>query len=269
MTVYINKATNKFMSVINSPFSNGDEIDILHEDYGFRFFYENRFAGMEYQKDDECRQEFISHLENLPLKLQVALDNLLLEDISCHYSSVEPKRDYYDMYQDYLINDCPDGLTPYEAQQDFLEMLKDGDLESPVDDFREIDGWSQVKIALNFLQDNLPDFQWWYVTGYGQGDLTYAWTFQKFDPEDFISSINSYYSKYSFDDFLTTTLYGSFVDIMPCDEFGNSSYDDIKIVADLCIADENNLSYHDQYVDEYMKKHYDMVPANYTITYYA
>lgn len=73
--------------------------------------------------------------------------------------------------------------------------------------------------------------------------------------------------KYTFSDYLTSVLFGSFVKVSDCDKTGERIKPYCTYVADLYVSDEDNPYCHDSAVDKYMENNYGMKPANVSVTY--
>lgn len=138
------------------------------------------------------------------------------------------------------------------------------------DDLSSINGFSDVDFVINWLQENLKDFRYWYITGNVQGEVAYVWTFERFSDEDakeFMedSEIKSYYDDtgYYFKDYLYTIIYGETVAIYDVDKHGKALDNEPNtFICDLSVD-----NYQDD-VDEYMEKNYNMVQADSETIYY-
>ena len=195
------------------------------------------------------------------------------------------KQNWFQNYQDYLsycdtdfdeLTENSTDYSPADYQEDFLEELKEGgeNVESPLDTFMAINGWSEVSLIMDFLSQNLPDFQYWYITGYSQGESAFVWTFDKnnTDLQKLMKAVPLYQHdpesiKYTFSDYLTSVLFGSFVKVSDCNKKGERIKPYYAYVADLYVSDEDNPYSHDSSIDEYMENKYGMKPAKASVTY--
>lgn len=269
MTVYVDKAHKKFKNVIDDPEYN----QICMEDLtqcGLKGYSDLGFYDFDLCSKKNIQQEFIDKLTSLPFKMQVEIDNLLLKEWHLE------RFDFYDDYQDFISYYDEDDFTPAELQEEYLSALKDGERDTLASDFEEINDANAIDAVFDYLTENLPNFKYWYIAGYQQGEFCYVWTFDKHDEnllelENFAKSVPRYQDtiKETFEDYLQTVLYGTFVTITDCDENGESTeeqQDNAEEVADLYIGGDDPFA-SDEYVDEYMKKHYQMDHAEVIVTY--
>lgn len=238
------------------------------------------FCSAEHPESD-IFQCFVDHLSEMPFKLQVKLNDLLLSRSMFDYH----KQNWFQNYQDYLsycdtdfdeLTENSTDYSPADYQEDFLEELKEGgeNVESPLDTFMAINGWSEVSLIMDFLSQNLPDFRYWYIAGYSQGENTFVWTFDKnnTDLQKLMKAVPLYPHdpesiKYTFSDYLTSVLFGSFVKVSDCNKKGERIKPYCAYVADLYVSDEDNPYSHDSSIDEYMENKYGMKPAKASVTY--
>lgn len=283
MTVYADTKGN-FKKVENlNYFENQDlrdelaNCDLAYFDNSAGF---GRFCSTNHPESD-IFQCFVDHLSEMPFKLQVKLNDLLLSRSIFNYH----KQNWFQNYQDYLsycdtdfaeLTENSTDYSPADYQEDFLAELKEGgeNVESPLDTFTAISGWSEVSLIMDFLSQNLPDFQYWYIAGYSQGESAFVWTFDKnnADLQKLMKAVPLYRHdpeniKYTFSDYLTSVLFGSFVKVSDCDKTGERIKPYCTYVADLYVSDEDNPYCHDSAVNEYMENKYSMKPANVSVTY--
>lgn len=77
------------------------------------------------------------------------------------------------------------------------------------------------------------------------------------------------YKFYDFADYLSSCLYGTFININECDNRGNLlDYGDYDLVAGLHLGVGDYPNYHDKDIDQYMKKTYNAIPADTIVKYY-
>lgn len=265
MTVYVDRTHKKFKNVIDDPEYNHICMEDLSQ-CGLKGYSNLGFYDFDLCSEKSVQQEFIYELTSLSFKMQVEIDNLLVKE--WHAERIN----FYDDYQDFISYYDEDDFTPAELQEEYLSKLKDG-LAS---DFEEINDANDIDVVFDYLTENLPNFKYWYVTGYQQGEFCYVWTFNKHDEnllelENFAKSVPRYQDtiKETFEDYLQTVLYGTFVTITDCNENGKSTKeqkDNAEEVADLYIGGDDPFV-SDEYVDEYMKKHYQMDRAEVIVIY--
>lgn len=266
MTVYVDKTHKKFKNVIDDPEYNHICMEDLSQ-CGLKGYSDLGFYDFDLGSEKNVQQEFIDKLTSLSFKMQVEIANLLLKEWRAE------RVDFYDDYQDFISYYDEDDFTPAELQKEYLSALKDDELAS---DFEEINDANDIDVVFDYLTENLPNFKYWYITGCQQGEFSYVWTFDKHDEnllelENFAKSVPRYQDtiKETFEDYLETVLYGTFVTITDCDENGESTQkqqDNAEEVADLYIGGDDSFT-SDEYVDEYMKKHYQMDHAKVIVTY--
>ena len=266
MTVYVDRTHKKFKNVIDDPEYNHICMEDLSQ-CGLKGYSNLGFYDFDLCSEKSVQQEFIYELTSLSFKMQVEIANLLLKEWHAE------RLNFYDDYQDFISYYDEDDFTPAELQEEYLSALKDDELAS---DFEEINGANDIEVVFDYLEDNLPNFKYWYITGYMQGEFSYVWTFDKHDEkllelENFakIMPRDQDTFKETFEDYLETVLYGTFVTITDCDENGDSTgeqQDNAEEVADLYIGGDNPFV-SDECVDEYMKKHYQMDQAEVIVTY--
>lgn len=145
------------------------------------------------------------------------------------------------------------------------------------DTFNSINGFKDLEIVLNYLKNNnYPGFSYWFIRGYAQGDVAYAWCFDHFNEEHFMAhfmehdiSVSASPKFYDFEDYLACLLFSSFIKIIECNNFGDINIDSpVHYVAKLYIGVNNGNNYHDEDVDQYMKETYNAVPAKLITEYY-
>lgn len=140
------------------------------------------------------------------------------------------------------------------------------------DTFNSINGFRDLEIVLNYLKNNnYPGFSYWFIRGYTQSDVAYAWCFDHFDEDRFMKHdvpVSASPKFYDFEDYLACLLFSSFIKIAECDNFGNININKpARYVAKLYIGIGNN-NYHDQDVDRYMQETYNAIPAKVITEYY-
>lgn len=231
MTVYINKHTDQFYNVKDN--SNNINLDLqndLMNVYDIRFYTDDFINGDNFNG----RDEFISELNNLAKAYKVSLARALNKHWHTRF-----------------IND--------EKETE--------------DTFNSINNFHDLEFILNFLKDrHYPGFSYWHVAGFTQRDIAYAWCFDYFKEDEFMNNeltVSADPKFYDFKDYLSYTLFGSFIDIQKCDNYGNVDIDKPKKhIAKLYIGFSDYPNYHDEDVDKYMLKAYDAIPANAIIKYY-
>lgn len=225
---------------------------------------------------DKKNKKFLKVVDD-PGAAQDYLDDLKQDNFRFFICDDFVSSDIYDGH-DQFVSDLLS--LPKETQAQLNKALnkywrldEDTDEDDFEDNFRDISDWRDLEFVLDFLNKHVKNFNYWQIRGYCQGDVAYVWTFGKPDIDMYLMDLKSYYPKYSFRDFLTTVIFGSFVDIMKCDQYGNSTDEEMadrQLVADLYIGDSNTgePNYSDEYVSEYIKRVYNMKVADSIVQYY-
>ena len=140
------------------------------------------------------------------------------------------------------------------------------------DTLTSINNFHDLEITLDYLKTHrVHNFDWWYVRGYAQGEVVYAWTFNKFNETQFMKDLNILSSGkfYDFNDYLTNIFFNSFIEIRSCNEFGEISYDDEPIYVAGFYADSDTIdNQHDPDIDKFMLTNFDAIPAKVKVRYY-
>lgn len=122
--------------------------------------------------------------------------------------------------------------------------------------------WREASNLVDWLKDNVNGFEFNAITGYSQGERAIFYKFGSNDDEYLPLDRNTLMS-----------IYGGAVDIaeLEKDEQGHPLTDgdgemiDLEMVPELYVDEHYN---NNEYVDEYMKKHYNAVPAEKEVIYY-
>lgn len=274
MTVYVDKTHKKFKKVTNadSDFIT-DCLDTL-DDLGLAGYSTDspngfyNFDSYRLIQDKDARQEFTDELTSLPFKKQAQIYKFLKE------KQTGKPFNYYEEYQEFLLDYGENG-TPAEVQDDFLSSLRD---DAFISDFNEVDRLISIEVFFRGLEKLLTNFEYWYITGYGQGEYTYVWTFDKhneglLDLKDYVKTTMLHsvqQCEYKFEDYLQTLIFGTFVIVVDCDRDGNTTEDQeesAEEIADLYIYNDKNPYSSDRNVDEYMEDHYGMKKAKVIVAY--
>ena len=83
------------------------------------------------------------------------------------------------------------------------------------DTLTSINNFHDLEITLDYLKTHrVHNFDWWYVRGYAQGEVMYAWTFNKFNENQYMKELNILSSDkfYDFSDYLTNIFFNSFME---------------------------------------------------------
>lgn len=223
MTVYVNRNENKFYSVNNAFNAGNDLIRNLQNNFDINFYLDDFVPHEDY----DVREDFINQLNNLSPKLRLALAKAL----------------------------CTNWHVKFLPDSDEVE-----------DDFNSISGFRDIEFVLEYLKaHNTPHFNYWRVSGFAQGEIGYAYTFTDFDENSFMHNIpvSCAYKFYDFADYLSSCLYGTFIDINECDAHGDLlDSGDYDLVSDLYLGVGDHPNYHDRDIDQYMKKTYNALPAD-------
>lgn len=164
MTVYVDKAHKKFKDVIDDPEYNQICMEDLSQ-CGLKGYSDLGFYDFDLCSKKNIQQEFIDKLTSLPFKMQVEIDNLLLKKWQAE------RFDFYDDYQDFMSYYYEDDFAPAELQKEYLSALKDGERDALASDFEEINDVNAIDVVFDYLTENLPNFKYWYITGYQQANF--------------------------------------------------------------------------------------------------
>ena len=271
MTVYVDKAHKKFKKVTNAD--SDFILDCLEglDDFGLAGYSTdspNGFYTFVSYLNKNARQEFTDELTSLPFKKQAQIYKFLKE------KQTGKPFNYYEEYQEFLLDYGEDG-TPAEVQDDFLSSLRD---DAFISDFNEVDRLINIEVFFRGLAKLLTNFEYWYITGYGQGEYTYVWTFDKhneglLDLKNYVKTTMLHsvqQCEYKFEDYLRTLIFGTFVIAVDCDKNGHTTKDQEESeeeIADLYIYNDKNPYSSNRNVDEYMEDHYGMKKAKVIVAY--
>lgn len=163
-----------------------------------------------------------------------------------------------------------------DTREDFRHVTElycdDGKPESfyrvaTLDEFKEVMfdnvnlGYWEINNLLEWLENNLEDFRYTVVHDFGKDEECEFYKFNDYDNNAYLT----------LNEDILMTVYGGAVDIVGLekDEQGHPLTDSngtfLEMVPEL-YADERD--YDNEYVDEYMREHYNAIPAEKEVTYY-
>lgn len=162
----------------------------------------------------------------------------------------DTREDFRMEIEDYCDDDKPETYYRVATLEDFKDTM-----------FDDVDpGYRELNDLLDWLKDNIKDFDYAYLTGYSQGD---ACAFYRFN-----SSSDDYLP---LDEKTLNCIYDGAIDIVKLlpEEDGTITADwdnsvDIETVLGFYVYEDN----YDEYIDEYMKHNYNAIPANKKVIYY-
>lgn len=272
MIVYTNKDGSEFKSVSNdvNNYATYDEYQFLKED-GFHFY--PNFDLKSAQADDD---DLIAIINSMPLKNQIELANEVyhMQNSGDSEPYVDPnglddlKREYQEEYDDPV------------SQKDFEHELitgEDGILDSLNDVYSDGLTWREMSYVMTYLDQHIDPNKWhsWQINGYNQGDVSFVWVYNEkklpIDPDEkLIDDKESNYFGDSWNEYLTTILYGSTCEISDCDKYGNIADSNSRYVVSYEFnEDEYANDSHSTDLDDYMWKTYHMKLARIHIVYEA
>lgn len=263
MTIYVNRPGNKFVKAQDC----GDEQSLsIYEDLaaqGYHFIYNGEINTY------NSLHEFLKEQLNLYQKVQLC--NLLAKSRKMCPINI---KDDYEEYMSWHVGD-----KDY-SYKDFFTELETGDetiLDSCNDVFEEDLTYKDQCVVFNYLDSMMNPKHWhsWLIKGYSQGDDSWVWFYdESYEPDfnlKFTDDKQSSFYGNSIEEVLTEVLYGTYISLTPCDNTGNSSCiqeSEQRIVAGFYIGEDDSLSNtSDEYLDKYMLKQYDMIPARANIIY--
>lgn len=164
----------------------------------------------------------------------------------------DTRKDFRDEMELYCTDDKPETYYRVATLDDFTDYMFD--YMNP--------GYWEINNLLDWLETNVKDFKYTGIRGYSKGEVC---DFYKFNSSD--DSV----AYLPLDDDILMTVYGGAVDIeeLEKDEQGHalteSNGNFTELVPELYVDEHYN---NNEYVDEYMKKHYNAVPAEKEVTYF-
>lgn len=261
--VYTNATGSEFIKAENDDY---DQINMLEDltNKGIHIYSEN--DDQQEEKDENALKDAI---HALPLKKQIQLANLLLENNGFDFDKFSLKV-AKDTYQRTIKHDDPNAKFDKDAFLSELHTGKKGILNGIDQMFADYD-FDEMELVLDFLDDNLSQKHWRSYTVIGDQDNQYlVWIYQpEADLSDFdCKNVDDYTEDFWGKDMseqLVNLLFGSITHLVSCDKHG-SKLKEPKIdrrIGGYIITDSDNR------LDEYMDKNYNLQPAEVEITYYA
>ena len=269
MVVYTNQKGTKFLSVTNNEFYNEDELELLRDDGEVHFhFYPSR-------EQDQDLDDLRKTIANLPLEQEIELANKVT------YYDKHDGQDRYNL--DKARKDYQTNLLAYHDREfdeaEFIDDFKYGNANvlhyNLAEEFTVIN-YDQMATILDFLKEKLDPkhFRYWYVIGYNQGDYCYVWVHEPTVDLSYLDGKNeddleNDYQGSDFAEQLQNLLFGSFIDLVSCNQHGET-LDDPKIertIPGYVFNQDQTNSNND--LNEYIFKNYNLKPAKATITYSA
>lgn len=269
MVVYTNQKGTRFLSANNDEFYNEDELELLKDDGEVHFHF---YPGRDQDQDlDNLRKT----INNLPLEQEIELANKITyldkHDGQDPYSLAKARKDYQT------------NLAAYHDQKfdeaEFIDDFKYGNANvlhyNLAQEFTIIN-YDQMSIILDFLKEKLDSkhFRYWYILGYNQGDYCYVWVHEPTVDLSYLDGKNeddleNDYQGSDFTEQLQNLLFGSFIDLISCNQHGET-LDDPKIERTIpgYVFDQDQTNSNND-LNEYIYKNYHLKPAKATITYSA
>lgn len=263
MRIYTNKQGTEFLQAVNDPDFQEQKLADLKQT--IHFFPENDLK-QEQKQEDALTKVILT----LPLNKQIKLANALHEESGMdtplyHLASARKE------YRKIIKQDDP--AAEYD-NTDFLTEFHTGNkgILYGLDQMFETLSWNEMELVLNTLDEELDPMHWqsWQITGYSQGDLLYAWTY---DPQIDLSIYNQTAVDNQQDDFygmtftdkLRNLVFDNFVYLVSCDKNGNPLVNP-EIARELGGYDAEN---DPASLDEYIWKNYHLKPAAIKQSYYT
>ena len=264
--VYTNATGSKFIKAENDDY---DQINMLEDltNNGIHLYPENN--DQQEEKDENVLKEAI---HSLPLKKQIQLANLLLENNGFDFDKFSLKV-AKDQYQRTIKHDNPNAEYNEDAFLNEFHTGKEGILAGMDKMFAAYD-FDEMKLVLDFLDDNLSQKHWrsYTVTGYNQDEECLVWIYQPkadlsgFDHKNIDDYTEDFWGK-DMSEQLVNLLFGSITHLVSCDKHGSKLKEpkiDRRIGGYTITNGEDNLD-----LDEYIAKNYNLQPAEVEMTYYA
>lgn len=263
MRIYTNRQGTKFLRATNDPDFQDQKLADLKQT--IHFFPEN-----DLKQDQKNETTLKNVILTLPLNKQIKLANALREQSGVDTPAYNLTRERKE-YREILKQDDP--KVEYD-EDDFLAEFHTGSrgILYGIDGMFETLSWAEMELVLNTLDKELDPAHWqsWYVTGYSQGDVLYAWAY---DPQTDLSIYNetavdnqhnSFWGE-TFADELRNLVFDNVVYLVSCDKNGNP-ITDAEIERDLGGYDAKS---DPESLDEYILKNYHLKPAAVKQIYYA
>lgn len=236
------KNNTKFYGVQNNEFFAEDLIND----------YENAenagFINFDYSNSNDIKKLIDLTVENINTMRQAFEVYSILNDQSLK----DTRKDFRDEMELHCTDDKPEKYYRVATLDDFTDYMFD--YINP--------GYWELNSLLEWLENNVNDFKYTSIWGYSKGEET---AFYKFNSSD------DGVAYLPLDEESLMTVYGGAIDIeeLEKDEQGhaltesNGNY--TELVPELYV---NEHGYNNEYVDEYMKEHYNAVPAEKEVTYF-
>lgn len=193
--------------------------------------------------------------------IDLTLDNLTtlrqafeVYSIINNQSLKDTRKEFRDNMEEYGYDDKPETYYRVATLDDFKDIMFGSD--DP--------GYYELNSLLDWLKRNVKGFEYTYLTGYSQGDACAFYKFNNSNDDDCYLPL---------DKETLNCVYGGAIDIVELipDKEGKiiadwDNSEDIETVMGYYV-DEHGYD-NNKYVDEYMKEHYNAVPAEKEVTYY-
>lgn len=249
MVVYTNQTGTKFIKVINA----NDQLPEIADDLmasGFHCYHSDRSMSA---ADLASLQAAIN---SLPLPKQIELANQVLIKQGLPQVNLAKEKETYQAEWDEPVTTA-----------DFEHELLTGEagILDPLNEIYTDLTWREMTLTMEFLSANLPENNWydWYITGYSNGEASFVWRYDpttKFDYQQTFTDDpqkgSDYFGK-NWQECLTTILYGSVIELSPCDQAGEQLAADSRIVGDFYLIDNEP----NEAVDQYLQEKYQMKPV--------
>lgn len=262
--VYTNATGSEFIKAENDDY---DQINMLEDltNKGMYIYPEN-----DDQQEDKDENALRDAIYALPLKKQIRLANLLLGSSGFDFDKFNLKK-AKDQYQRTIKHDNPNAEYNEDAFLNEFNTGKEGILAGMDKMFAAYD-FDEMKLVLNFLDDNLSQKHWrsYTVIGYNQDEECLVWIYQPkadlsgFDHKNIDDYTEDFWGK-DMSEQLVNLLFGSITHLVSCDKHGNKLKEpkiDRRIGGYIITDGDNRL-------DEYVAKNYNLQPAEVEMTYYA
>lgn len=214
MVVYTN-GKGMFLRADNDFDYNQIMLDYYCDDNFYFFDWNSGFFG---SKSYDYKKEFCQDImENLTVKQLIILSKKIRKELSSKGYCIPEyinQQNVYEEFMDYCDSKIDSDITiPKSKQEAFLEELLENIKEELLTLIYKINS-STIDIISDFLlpylNKNINHFEYMGIAGPCQGDYVYVWTF----------NWNSLSNKSAFKDEFWNILYGSYIEISACDEYG-------------------------------------------------
>lgn len=254
MVIYTNQTKTKFIKAIDS----NDQLPEIADDLlaiGFHQYDSNRYMR---PTDLTSLQAAIN---SLPLIQQVELANQVLAKQGLPQVNLVKEKATYQAEDN----------EPFTVANFEHELITgDDDVLDPLNEIYTDLTWREMTIVMEFLTANLSEKNWydWYITGNSTGEASFIWRYDPTAEFDYQQTFTddpkkglNYFGK-NWQECLTTILYGSIVNLIPCDQQGNllagTDIMPARLVGNFYLVDNEP----NEYLDTYMHEKYQMTRLN-------